>query len=276
MTTLSELQAWFAEQLVRPRALTKDPDVVAAAARYVLPSSALSAVDRVEIYREQFWLRHTASLLEDFPGVAGILGQADWERLSESYLTQYPCRSFNLRDLGERFAEHVARQDWLAHQSLCHDMARLEWNDVELFDAAEPPALDGAKLAGLSEQQWQEATFSFTPALRLLQVDYPVVELRRTLLHRNLCKESATAVPIPDPDPHQLLLCRTKDRALHHERLPAAAFALLQHLLQGETLAAACGQVVHAEPKNATLLESEVGNWFARWGQLQLISDVHA
>lgn len=271
MTTLSELQAWFAEQLVRPRALTKHPDVVAAAARHVLATSALAPIDRVEIYREQFWLRHTASLLEDFPGVAGILGQTDWQRLSEEYLTQYPCRSFNLRDLGNHFAEHVAQQDWLPHQHLCRDMARLEWCYVEIFDATESPALDGAKLASLSEEQWQTATFAFSPTLRLLRVDYPVVELRQAL--RN---ESDSAVPIPATDPHHLLLYRGKDLATHHERVPAAAFALLQRLLRGETLSAACEQVVHADPSSTALLEDEIGAWFAQWGRLQLISDVRA
>ncbi len=113
MTTLSELQIWLAEQLVRPRALSKDPTVVSAAEQHIVATDTLSPGDRLEIYREQFWLRHTASLLEDFPGVSGILGQAEWERLAESYLTAYPCQSFSLRDLGAHFAQHIAEQSTL-------------------------------------------------------------------------------------------------------------------------------------------------------------------
>lgn len=271
MTTLSELQAWLAEQFVRPRSLTKYPDVVRAAAQHIQPSSALSAVDRIEIYREQFWLRHTASLLEDFPGVAGILGQADWERLSESYLAQYPCRSFSLRDLGNPFAKHIVQQDWLPHQALCHDMARLEWAYVEIFDAAEVPAVDGTKLVSLSEQAWQTARFDFTPALRVLRVDYPVVELRRALR-----SESDESVPIPEPDPQLLLLYRGADRAVHQQRMPAVAFALLERLLHGQALATACEQLVQEDPSSAAVLEADVGNWFAEWGRLQLIADVSA
>jgi hypothetical protein len=269
MTTLSELQAWLAEQFVRPRSLAKYPDVVSAAARHIRPSSALSAVDRIEIYRVQFWLRHTASLLEDFPGVAGILGQADWERLSESYLAQYPCRSFSLRDLGKQFAEHVARQDGLPHQALCHDMARLEWAYVEIFDAAELPPVDAAKLLQLSEHAWQAASFVFTPALRLLGVDYPVVELRRAL-----CSESDESVPIPEPDPQLLLLYRGADRTVHQQQIPAVAFALLERLLRGQGLAPACEQLVEEDPSSAAVLEADVGSWFAEWGRLQLIADV--
>jgi hypothetical protein len=269
MTTLSELQAWLAEQFVRPRSLAKYPDVVSAAKQHIVPAAALSAVDRIEIYRQQFWLRHTASLLEDFPGVAGILGQTDWERLSESYLAQHPCRSFNLRDLGDRFAEHIARQDWLPHRTLCHDMARLEWAYVEIFDAADVPPLDGTQLAQLSEHAWQTATFVFNPAVRLLRVDYPVVELRRALRG-----ESDEPVPIPKPEPHPLLLYRGADRVAYPLRMPSLAFALLERLLGGQALAAACEALATEDPNNATTLAADVGGWFAEWGRLRLIAEV--
>jgi hypothetical protein len=271
MTTLSELQTWLAEQFVRPRSLAKYPETVRAAEQHIQPTAMLSAVERVEIYRQQFWLRHTASLLEDFPGVAGILGQADWERLSESYLTQCPCRSFNLRDLGSHLVEHLAQQDWLPHRALCHDMARLEWAYIEIFDAADLPPLDGTKLARLSEQQWQAATFVFTPALRLLKVDYPVVELRCALR-----SESAGPVSIPEPDPHQLLLYRGADGAVSQQRVPAVAFTLLEQLLHGQALATACEQLARNDPNSAAVLESNVGNWFAEWGRLRLIAEVRA
>jgi hypothetical protein len=277
-TTLSELQAWFAEQLVRPRALSKYPDSIASAAQHIVGLPALAPVERLEIYREQFWLRHTASLLEDFPGVSGILGQAEWERLSESYLTRYPCRSFNLRDLGVHFAQHIAEQDALPERRLCLDMARLEWCYVEIFDAAEVPPLDGDKLAALSEHAWQQAQIVINPAVRLLRVKYPVVMLRQQLRQTHDQDDdnesSDEPVPIPDPEAHNLLLYRDSDQALRHESLPLLAWQLLERSQRGDTLVAACEAVATGNPKQASVIETEVGAWFAQWARLNVVVDV--
>src|SRR6188474_2074542 len=103
----------MAELLVRRRALARDPEVTAAAAERVTGNARLLPVDQVEIYREQFWLRHSASLVEDFPGLGGILGQDDWERLIEEYLEAVPPVAYSLRDLGERLPAFIETCEWL-------------------------------------------------------------------------------------------------------------------------------------------------------------------
>ena len=75
-TDLVRLQEWLAANIRSPRALTRDADLTREAARHLTGQGRLRPVDQLEISREQFWLRHTASLVEDFPGVGRILGQA--------------------------------------------------------------------------------------------------------------------------------------------------------------------------------------------------------
>ena len=72
--------------LRRRRALDADPDATAFAEAEIAANERLSSVERLEIYRVQFWLRHTSSLVEDFPGLCGVIGQSAWERLVEGYL----------------------------------------------------------------------------------------------------------------------------------------------------------------------------------------------
>src|SRR5690349_14811454 len=112
--------------LPRRRALAADPRVAEAARTQFNGGDRLSPVEKLEIYRRQFWLRHTASLLKDFPGLAGVLGRRDWERLVEDYLDEVIPTSWTLRDLGSRMPAHVERSDWLPHHRLCIDMAGLE------------------------------------------------------------------------------------------------------------------------------------------------------
>lgn len=267
--SLSELQHWLCEQLVQPRDLHKDPLAVERAALELTGNDRLLPVDQLEIYREQFWLRHTGSLLEDFPGLSGILGQQDWNTLSVSYLQRYPCKSFTLRDLGMHMPEHVQQCPQLPHPQLCLDMARLEWAYVEIFDAPERTALDGAKLASLSEEQWQRARLIISPAVRLLQVQYPVAALRQALREAG----SDTTVAIPAAEQQNLLLFRDAQRNLRHRALEPLAFAFLQRLQAGDTLIAA-GEGVAQDPSAQATLEEQVFQWFAEWARLGVICDV--
>ncbi|HKO94438.1 MAG TPA: DNA-binding domain-containing protein, partial [Polyangiaceae bacterium] len=114
MQDLTELQHWVVRHLQQLRALPKDAAIRAEAADRLTGNDRLAPVEQLEIYREQFWLRHTASLVEDFPGVGGVLGQADWEQLVEGYLQAHPSESWTLRELGRHFAEHVTHCPALA------------------------------------------------------------------------------------------------------------------------------------------------------------------
>ena len=97
LSDLVDLEEWLAGLMRSRTNLARDPDVALRARAHVTGNDRLSPAEQIEIYREQFWLRHTGSLLEDFPGLSGILGQEDWEKLSESYLSEVVPRAWSLR-----------------------------------------------------------------------------------------------------------------------------------------------------------------------------------
>ena len=100
MTSDVALQAKMAELFRRRRDLGKDDEARAFADEHIAGNARVSPVEQLEIYREQFWLRHTGSLVEDFPGVGGVLGQNDWERLVEEYLLAHPPSTFSREAVG--------------------------------------------------------------------------------------------------------------------------------------------------------------------------------
>lgn len=256
---LSELQAFVSEALRRRRDLSVDPELAPQAERVIAPSADFTGARRLEIYREQYWYRHTGALLEDFPGVAGILGQAAWERLSEEYLSAHPPTGPSLRSLGAKLPEFVENASFLQHRRLVSDMARLEWIHVELFDAAEPLRLEPSALTGLDEEELAASRLTLSPALRLLRVEYPVTELRNRLL-----RGGDHALPLPAPDPAALILYR-RDLAIWHHRARQAPFALLEALAARATLGEACEVACALGPEHAASVENEVGTWFADW-----------
>ena len=109
MSAVAALQAELAELLQRRRAIDTDAAASEQAAQIAAGNDRLSPAEQIEIYREQFWLRHTSCLLDDFEGLSGILEQSAWERLVEEYLAAHPPTSFSLRDLGDRMPTFVER-----------------------------------------------------------------------------------------------------------------------------------------------------------------------
>ncbi len=258
MSTVAALQAQLAELLQRRRAIDTDPDASELAAQIAAGNDRLSPAEQIEIYREQFWLRHTSCLLDDFEGLSGLLEQGHWERLVEEYLAAHPPTSFSLRDLGHRMPDFVEGSSWLPRHDLCVDMTRVEWAYIEVFDAADAAPLDPEKLALIPERAWESARLVLNPALRLLRVRYPVAALRREIRLKR-------AFELPEPSAQNLVVYRGLDRDLRHEIVGDAQFALLEALHSGVALVPAAAQAVSRAPREAEVLERELSAWFRDW-----------
>lgn len=264
---LAKLQHFMIAELRRRRALGKDAELARVAAEHFTGNERVSPVEQLDIYREQFWLRHTSSLAEDFPGLGGILGQHDWERLAEEYLQSVAPTGWSLRNLGERLPEFVASRAWLPHRELCSNMARLEWAYVEVFDAADAQRLDPARLAALDEQSWQSARIVLNPALRLLSVDFPVADLRRAI------RSGRARVPIPSRAPQCLVVFRV-ERDLYDQPLERLPFSLLKELDAGASLIDAATRIVEQFSERADEVQANVGAWFQGWAERRFIVGV--
>jgi len=264
---LSLLQEQLAGALRERGALPDDATWRAFADQHLCGSSRLSPVEQLEIYREQFWLRHTSSLVEDFPGLGGILGQEDWERLSEAYLSQVAPESYTLRDLGFRLPEVIAEAAWLPHRELCLDMARLELAYVEVFDAPDTLPLAPERLASIPEESFTEVRLVVAPCVRLLSLRYPVADLRRRLR-----AQSDEPVAIPEAEETRLVVYRRELR-LWDMCVTPVAYAFLSALSEGKPLGAAA-ELAASSPEAEAELASSIGAWLGEWTQKGLISDV--
>jgi hypothetical protein len=265
---LSPLQERMIGALRERAALPTNAAWRAFADQHLCGNARLSPVEQLEIYREQFWLRHTSSLVEDFPGLGGILGQADWERLVELYLGQVAPESYTLRDLGARLPEVIEAAAWLPHRALCLDMARLELAYVDVFDAPDLPPLSPERLAAIPEESLADARLVVAPWVRLLAVRYPVADLRRRL--RSLA-DGDEPVPIPDEAPQQLLVYR-RDLRLWDMPLTRVAHGFLSALSAGQSLGAAA-ELAARDAEAEAELAGNIGAWLSEWTAKGLITD---
>jgi hypothetical protein len=262
---LRDLQSFMAGAIRRETTLAEHADVREPALRAIAGNERLSPIEQLDIYREQFFLRHIDALYEDFSAVGHLLGWEGFEALGRAYLRARPPDSFTLRDLGARLPDFVAAEAPWKDDALLVDTARIEWAFVEAFDASDAPPLDPGSIARAPEDAWPGAHVVFHPALRRVALRYPAHELRAAVRAK---KEKGDDVEVARPEaaPAYVVIYRGPDAKLRYVDVDRDAFELLALLAEGRPLAAACDALGEKlGVADASALEAKVGKWFREW-----------
>jgi hypothetical protein len=285
---LAELQHAFFDVVRQPltedermRELTLDGrSTKKIAEEIVKPNDRLTSVERLEIYNRVYWFRLLSSMRDDFPGLRAVIGEEKFEQVLLGYLTEMPSVSFTLRDLGSRLEAWLrAHPEFIAgNERMALDMVRLEWADIEAFDAVEFPTLTQSELATLGE----DPKFRLQPYVQLLDLAYPVDEL---LLQVRDSEEPETDISSnivmmdsADAKKHKkfalpkakkvYLAVHRQEYTVYFKRLKPEAFALVRALQQGQTLSEAIESSVNWSGKKLERVMEQLHDWFANWAQL--------
>jgi hypothetical protein len=277
VNSLAQLQHRMADAVMQPltrgegmRRKVKGRSVEQEAEAFIKPNDRLTSFERLEIYNRQYWFRVLDSFGEDFPGLRMVLGETAFWRVAHAYITEYPSRSFTLRNLGCQLIS------WLSQASnsrfipgeireLALDMTRLEWAHIEAFDAGESPALgpdsglDGA------------VTLRLQPYLHLLQPQYPVDDLLLTVRHAKkgrLSAERRRKLLQEAPRGAIYLAVHRAELSVHYKRLEREAFLLLQSLQGGATLSEALENAFSDSSVSEDVASDCIQSWFANWMEL--------
>ncbi len=264
--SLVEVQTFLVQAVQHPTALADHPPLAARAHELATGSARLSPVEQVDVYREQFWLRHVASLEEDFPTLVHLLGRDGFADLARRYLAAHPPTAFSLRDLPDRLPELVAREAPWAEDRLLADCARTEWAFIEAFDAADAPPLDLEKVAALPEEAWASVELVFHPSLRRLALAYPAHDYRVEV-------REGKAPPRPSPREVHVVVFRAKDDRVRYLEVDPLPFALLELLAAGVPLGTA-GERVAESSGQGEMIEANIGAWFQAWTSYGWITDL--
>ena len=248
------------------------------AAEFIRPNDRLSSFERLEIYNRQYWFRLLDALDEDFSGLRAIIGLRRFEALCKAYLVECPSTSFTMRNLGARLESWLQdNPQWIRPRAgLALDMVRLEWAEIEAFDAMAEPALTPQDVAA-SEM---DPKFNLQPCLRLLALHYPVDDLLVAIRHGRPDSAMASNAISESHERRRVhkvarqkaqsifLAVHRVDHSLYFKRIEAEAFAVLNSLRAGRSLSAAVAAAFEGRNITETKTLSTVQDWFANWSTL--------
>lgn len=244
----------------------------------VKPNDRLTSLERLQIYNQQYWFRLMSSFSEDFPGLQSLLGERKFEKLAVAFLDECPSESYTLRNLGARLEAWLGkhRQYIAGVERVALDMVKLEWADIDAFDASELP-----RLAGSASGQLTGATvFRLQPHLHLLTLAYPVDELLLKIRGLNAKHETVSNAvlefpqkprikrsSLPRPGKVYVAVYRSQGR-VYFKRLTRDGFALLQALGEGQRLEKAIEVALVRPGRRLDRIGPQLQEWFADWSSL--------
>ena len=222
----------------------------------VLPSKNLTSTERVSIYANMYYWRLIDILADDFPTVAHLLGPEQFKVVVKEFLEKHPSTSYTLNLLGCGFPEFIkAEAGELPHRDFIAAVARVERAIEDVFDEkyAEPVTLD--ELGSLLQEELVDIQLQIIPALRLLELDYPVNEYITAV-------REDRHMDIPLPAKSYVAVYRSNYRPLRVD-LDSQRYALLLALQQGKSLLEALESSMSASDSDG--LAASLEDWFRDW-----------
>ena len=243
------LHAGTADEAIHSPEATSE---ISASAMPVLPSNTLTAHQRVDIYREMYWLRLREALGIDYPELQQFLGHPQFNRLCDAYIQKFPSRSYTLNRLGDHLPQFLADGgcESLKRRPFITEMVRLELLMTEVFDEEEVPVLNEEQVSRVPLEAGDGMKLRAIPALRCAEFRYPVSE------YVSATRENKPAEHLLKRKDCWVIVCR-RNHAVCRLELNRTAYRLFNALVSGQTL----GDAVSAMRISPAMLQE----WFKLW-----------
>lgn len=192
------------------------------------------SVQRLDVYRNGYFIRLEAALAHDFPSCERILGRPEFARQAGDYVVALPSVSPSLRNLGHGFA------DWLrSHKGAAiADLADIEWAAMWVFDGPNSVPADSSAILAYAPEDWATLSVDFVPTLTLLSLTSNADEVWRDRRDKTKLKSaSAKSLAISRNEKFQPSLTILNDRVfavLHALSAESSLAAVSEHLAKTE------------------------------------------
>jgi hypothetical protein len=240
---LKSVQNLLYRLIVAPSGVTDgmrvEPDLpVGGLGAIVRGDSRLSAIERLDIYAEMYFYRLLDCLKEDYPATLAVVGATNFHNLITGYLLAYPPSHPSVlyagRYLPDFLESHPLREQW----QFIADLARLERALIEVFHAADAPALSRDELHAIAPGDWPMLELKTHPALQLLPMEWNVANVARAV-------EDGIEWQTPKRESSHVLVWR-KDCRSYYREVGGIERDLIHAMTAGASVAALCEQVAAA------------------------------
>ncbi|HEU5046480.1 MAG TPA: DNA-binding domain-containing protein [Rickettsiales bacterium] len=208
-----------------------------------------------DVYAEGYRIRLSQALEDDYPSLAALLGEKEFDRLALEFIAQCPSQDYNLDRYPHGFCTFLCEK---LQNRFAVEVALLEHAIATVFMAEDSAPLSPEILQTLAPESLAALRLLPRKAFRLLHFDYPVNGWLDTMRAEN------NAPPSPAPQASYVCIVRHKNNVHRHE-LSAAGYALLSELALGHPVEDALVQAIGKHPAYEADILAGLQSWFHPW-----------
>lgn len=221
---------------------------------------------RLAIYADAYRSRLAEVLENNFPMLARLLGQHQFDELAQLYIERHRSRSFSVRGYGDALAEMLVATDPYGARPVLAELACWEWAMAHAFDAANGTPANAAALAGHAPETWGDLSFAFQASVRLLSL-----ATNAPMIWRALSREETPPQPLREDAPRHWIIWRRGLDTVYRS-VDAAEARALKAAQAGEPFAVVCEEVAAVLGDDQAAVEA--ARLLACWLRDELINDV--
>jgi hypothetical protein len=248
VTELARVQGEFQEYLLRG---TRSIE------QRVVGSARVPIEIRLGIYAGAYGSRLIDALRSNYPALAELLGEDDFQALGAQYVSAHDSAYFSIRHYGEALGEFLARAADYAEVPLLTELARWEWALSEVFDAADAAPLGPQALTSIAAADWAQLRFALHPSVRRLALRWNAPQLWKALTEGTERPQLAVV-----PEPVEWLAWR-RDLSTYFRSLEPAEAAALDAARAGRTFGELCELL--AEVRGADAAPAAAAAFLSGW-----------
>lgn len=207
----------------------------------------MSNQERLDIYREGYFVRLTEIIAEDYPALHKLMGEDAFSSMMRAYLVQHATQHFSVRHAGQHLPTFLENISDIA--PIFVELARFEWALSAAMFAADAPLMTHEHFSQIPEDAWPDQRFHFHPSVSLVRLHYNTMALSEAVLNET---------PIPEPGelqtPETVMVWR-RDLSAFYVVLSEAEASLATGIIENETFSMLCMRLAE------TFNESELVEW---------------
>lgn len=200
------------------------------------------ALQRFNVYRNNFIVLNSEALADMYPVVQRLVGAPAFQQLARAYVREFPPLHRTLLLYGDRFADFLGALPELSGLPYLPDVARLEYAWTQSYHAADAAPLSRSELDRIEPEALSRLHLVPHPSLHCMQSEYPVLRIWQS----NASPGDEETVSLDEGGCRLLLLRPQLDVEIRSAG--PGDFSLLVNLQQGKSLAAAYEAAVQAAP----------------------------
>jgi len=202
---------------------------------------------RLGIYQNAYQVRLQETIDTDHNILGLYLGGELYDLMMSEYITCYPSKQFSLRHFSQQLPIFLSTQSPFKDHPQLFELARFEQRLLNAFDAPDSELAHLGALKELPPQDWPELKLRFHPSVQLLENNWNVVEIYKSL-------KNDQVPPDPIHEKNNWLLWRNSENLTEFRPIDDTAFAMLIDFQKGLNFSQVCQNLLELIP------EQEVSN----------------